>query len=105
MVNAMTAEVDGPRRYYNWCAVTHSHAMMPDANGAYVAYEDYQRLQRDLRECVELLGAVLDDVAPLDGTQWDKSSSIGIARALLARLKGTPNLSALQESDSADSAA
>ena len=36
------------KRFVNWCAVTHGHEMLEAAQGPYVLYSDYERLEREL---------------------------------------------------------
>jgi|HubBroStandDraft_1064217.scaffolds.fasta_scaffold174013_4 hypothetical protein len=48
------------KRYSQWCAVTHGHQMGEKPDGAWVLFEDYNRLATALRE-IERLGKLHPD--------------------------------------------
>lgn len=56
-------------RYRQWCAETHRHQMLPDAQGDYVCYADYAALQAEMiawKHTAESTDALKNEITTLE---------------------------------------
>ena len=87
----MTNPLSGPtpKRWKNWCFVTHGHALQLDPGGNFVLFEDYDNLERLLAEAVvalEYIQSVNDsDCRYCNAPSWKHDELCPIAA--LARIK------------------